>query len=76
MFKRLYIHNDQYYILNRSISTHNFENKGEVDLEYVKLWRDYLGCDHVLRTQTHFLFVETLPEYEFEEIKEEIKTIK
>lgn len=32
-------------------------------MEDVKLWRDYLhGVDHVLRTDSHFLFVETIQE--------------
>jgi hypothetical protein len=31
-------------------------------MELVQAWRDYLGCDHVLRSQTHFLFCETIEE--------------
>jgi len=32
------------------------------------MWRDYLDCDHVLRDQTHFIFVETIQDVEYEEI--------
>jgi len=29
---------------------------------------EYLGCDHVLRDQTHFMFCETIEDVEFEEL--------
>jgi hypothetical protein len=33
-------------------------------MELCQAFRDYLGCDHVLRTQTHFLFCETIEDAE------------
>jgi len=34
-------------------------------MDNVKIWRDYLnGVDHVLRTESHFLFVETIKDVE------------
>jgi hypothetical protein len=52
-----------------------FANKeGIINLEAVKEWRDYLtNVDHVLRTESHFLFAETIQEAEIinEEILEE-----
>jgi hypothetical protein len=68
MFKQLYYHNDKAYLVNRRIPTHNFEKKGELNLDFVKAWMGWLGCDHVLRDQTHFIFVETIQDIEFEEI--------
>lgn len=35
-------------------------------MEYVQLYRDWVGADHVLRTPTHFLFCETVQSIEFE----------
>lgn len=52
------------YVVKREIPTHNFSQKGtnKLNMELVQAWRDYLGCDHVLRSQTHFLFCETIEE--------------
>jgi len=33
-------------------------------MELVQAYRDWMGCNHVLRTQTHFLFCETIEEAE------------
>jgi len=54
--------NDKAYIVKREISIHNFEQKGtnRLNMELLAAYRDYLGCDHVLRTQTHFLMCETI----------------
>ena len=73
--KQLYKHNDKWYIVHRDIPISLFTNKdGIINLEGVKDWRDYLpNVDHVLRTDSHFLFVETIQEAEIveEEIVEE-----
>ena len=66
--------NDTYYITHREIPIHNFVSKsGVMDMEMVKLWRDYLiKVDHVLRTETSFLFVETIQDaYVLEEMEKE-----
>ena len=75
MIGKLYQHGDKLYIIKREIPTHNFQYKGtnHINMEFVKAWRDWLGVDHVLRTQTTFLFVVNVDEVEFEEIKNEEK---
>ena len=75
MIGKFYQHGDKLYIIKREIPTHNFQQKGtnHINMEFVKAWRDWLGVDHVLRTQTHFLFVVNVDEVEFEEIKNEEK---
>lgn len=54
--------NDKAYIIKREVPIHNFEQKGtnQLNMELLAAYRDYLGCDHVLRTQTHFLMCETI----------------
>jgi hypothetical protein len=54
--------NDKAYIVKREVPIHNFEQKGtnRLNMELLAAYRDYLGCDHVLRTQTHFLMCETI----------------
>jgi hypothetical protein len=61
------------YVVKREIPTHNFSQKdtNKLNMEFVKAWRDYLDCDHVLRTQTHFLFCQTIPEAEIIEEHDE-----
>lgn len=66
--KQLYQHNNTPYILHRRIPISNFIKNEKVNMDFIKGWRDYLGCDHVLKDKTHFLFVETIQEVEFEEI--------
>ena len=33
-------------------------------MDLVQAYRDWLGCDHVLRTQSHFMFCQTIQEAE------------
>ena len=48
------------------IKSPDFADKnGVLNMDYVKMWRDYLfKVDHVLRNETHFLFVETIEDAE------------
>jgi len=71
--KQLYKHNDTWYIIHRDIPISLFANKeGIINLEAVKGWRDYLpNVDHVLRTEAHFLFAETIQEAEI--IEEDVR---
>jgi hypothetical protein len=64
--KQLYYHNNIAYLVHRYIAISLFVNKdGSLNMENVKIWRDYLqGVDHVLKTDKHFLFVETIQEAE------------
>ena len=76
--KQLYKHNDKWYVIHRDIPISLFTNKeGIIDLEAVKGWRDHLtNVDHVLRTETHFLFAETIQEAEIveeETVEEELE---
>jgi len=76
MFKQLYKHNDKLYLINRKIPIDYFTKEGTTHMGFVKCWRDWLKCDNVLKLQTHFLFVETIEDIEFEEINNEIKNIE
>jgi len=66
----LYYHNKEAYIVKSSVLIHHFAPSldAEPNLEYVQMYRDWVGADHVLRTPTHFLFCETIHDTEFEEI--------
>ena len=61
--------NNKAYVVKREVSVSAFEIKGQnrLNMELLQAYRDYLGCDHVLRTPTHFLMCETIPEAEIVE---------
>ena len=69
-----YQHNDKYYIIHRQIKIDDFTDKeGKVNLDLVKEGRDSIfKVDHVLRNETHFLFVETIQDAEIIEDDQEI----
>lgn len=64
--KHLYKHNDKFYKIHRAIPIHFFNDKEDnLNMDLVKDGKDNIfGVDHVLRTGTHFLFVETIEDVE------------
>lgn len=69
--KQLFKHNDTLFLVSRSMPLHQFQNKnGEFNNEKMKAWKSWLMCDHVLKVDERYLFVEEIKEYEFEIIKE------
>lgn len=70
--KQLFKHGDLLYLVNRAMPLYQFHDKqGVFNNDKLKAWKAWLGCDHVLKHNELYLFVEILPEYEFEEITEE-----
>jgi hypothetical protein len=48
---------------------HQFHDKtGIFNNEKMKVWKQWLGCDHVLKHNEAYLFVEIIPEQEFEDL--------
>ena len=72
MFRKLYYKDDKAYLIIRSMPIHNFERQGKINMDIVKECRDWLKCDHVLKTTSHFLFVETIKDAEIVENNVEI----
>ena len=54
------------YRVKKDIIVNKFLIKGtdRLNMDLVQAYRDWLGCDHVLRTQTHFMFCQTIQEVE------------
>lgn len=69
MFK-LIQHGGILWKIKKEISKEVFTINEEINYEFVKSFKEYLNCDHVLQNQNQFLFVEEIPELEFEEINE------
>tara|TARA_R110002049_G_scaffold135022_2_gene294534 strand:+ start:70 stop:312 length:243 start_codon:yes stop_codon:yes gene_type:complete len=57
---------DNSYRVKRDIMITKFVIKGtdQINMNLVQAYRDWLGCDHVLRNQTHFMFCQTIQEAE------------
>lgn len=57
---------DTAYRVKRDTSIDKFIIKGtnQINMDLVQAYRDWLGCDHVLKSQTHFIFCETIQEAE------------
>jgi hypothetical protein len=72
MSDNIRIHNDIAYRVIIQIPLHRFAKTidAAIDMNLVKQYRDALGADHVLQTPTHYMFCETIPDVEFEEIIE------
>lgn len=50
--------------------THQFEDKNKVvDNTKIKVWKRWLEADHVLKVNDRYLFVEVVPEIEFEDVE-------
>ena len=61
--------NDQAYVVKQEVPVNRFEIKGlnKLNMDLVQAYRDWMGCDHVLRSQTHFMFCETIEEAKVED---------
>ena len=54
--KQLYFYNGEAYVILRAIPISYFFNKeGELKRDLLHVWRDGLGADHILKTESHFL---------------------
>ena len=64
--RSIYKHGDSAYIVLKQKPISHFARKiGEQpDMEYVKLYMEWVQADHVLRSETHFMFCETIQEAE------------
>jgi len=62
MFPELISNNGKLYQVKRRVAEHNFIFNKELKLEAVQMYMNHINCDHVLRDQTHFIFVETIQE--------------
>jgi len=70
--KGLYFYNGNVYLVLRNISASYFFNKqGELNRELLNAWKEYLNADHILKVDNRFLFCETVPEPEWNEVIEE-----
>jgi len=77
LIKSLYRHGDAMYIVIKKNPVSGFAHKigDEPDMEYVKLYMEWVGADHVLRSETHFIFCETVQDAKIIEDESVIDTV-
>ena len=69
--RSIYRHGDgAYIIVKQTLIQHFAKVIGEQpNMEYVQLYMQSLGCDHVLRNETHFMFCETIQDVEIDDME-------
>lgn len=68
---QIYLHGDAAYIVltQRPIYAFAKTMDAEPNMEHVQMYMKWCKADHVLRTQTHFMFCETILDVDFETIE-------
>ena len=71
--KQLFQHNGILYLVIRAMPSHQFHDKtGQFNNEKLKAWKEWLNCDHVLKHNEVYLFVEEVEVIEYEELPQEV----
>lgn len=66
--RKLFAHNGKLYQIIRELPHHNVSDKeGKIIPWLFNGWKEHLGADHVLKTQTHYLYCETVPDIPWED---------
>ena len=56
--------NDVGYIVKQEIPKHMFTHNNQIRFDWVQMYRDEMGYDHVLQNDNVFFFCETIQEVE------------
>ena len=69
--KELFFYNGNVYLVLRKLNlSYIIDRHNNINEELLKIWKEGIGADHVLKTATHFLLCETITEPEWSEIEE------
>ena len=64
------MHGDNAYVVLKRRLAEQFNTNGNIpNMEYLKEYRDWIGANHVLRDQTHFIFCEIVQDIEWEDLE-------
>jgi len=68
--KTIYIHNGIGYVILEKKPIHSFCKSYQTapNMQHVQMYMQWKNADHVLRTDSHFLFCETIQDVEYEEL--------
>ena len=69
MIKNIVYHNDKAYVVRGVLKAHQVNNSnGLVNMEALKLWRDHLGGDHVIKQDNIYTVLETIQDMDYEDL--------
>ena len=68
MKRKFFEHNDKIYWVKKEVKSSLFSDNGNIEMEWVKEYRDYLVCDHVLMMSGVFLFCNEVHDVVMEEV--------
>jgi hypothetical protein len=69
--KEVFYYNGNVYLVLRKLNlSYIIDRHNNINEELLKIWKEGVGADHVLKTNTHFLLCETITEPEWSEIEE------
>ena len=71
ILKEAYFISGKAYLILRKVQTHVFTKNNILNRDKLNLFKEWCGADHVLKTQSHFIFVETIEEADYEVIEVE-----
>ena len=68
MLANIITHNDVAYRLIRQKPHHHFATRFDEPprREYIDMFKEWCGADTVIQSDTHFMFVQTIPDVDFE----------
>lgn len=66
---QLFSTGDKLWEFKRHVSKSRFIKDEKIDMDFLKEFKEWIGVDHVLENQTHFIFVNEITEPEWEELK-------
>ena len=63
-------HNDKAFGVLRQVPMHHFAERLDTQPngEYVNMFKQWCGADTIIQSETHFMFCETIPDVEFENV--------
>jgi hypothetical protein len=60
---------DKGYVVKREMPKYMFAKDNQIRMDWLAAFRDYINCDHVLQSESHFIFCETIQDAEIIEEK-------
>lgn len=68
---KVVVHDGRMHKVLRAMPVYSFAKKdGSIYHEKLALWKEHTGANHILKTQTHFIFCETVEEIPWEDAQE------
>jgi len=67
--KNIVYHNNKAYVVRGVLKGHQVNNSnGLVNMDALKLWRDHLGGDHVIKQDNIYTVLETIQDIDYEDL--------